>query len=312
MNKLNDRNFMIYDGTYANVPDLHEVEPSRKIGIREFNNSVLIHNWYEDRTPNETKEFPTNSTYNLDFKPYPDAKPDLILKRKILGGSEGVGGKNLIGMHNFDSSKNMITTYDETICNRPRPGPDIPFGQQYPKERKWKIINDAWVPEKVDYPLQASPTKWGLVEKQKNNLIRENDKYTNQWPNVTEYSDRFQRHSKESYLNRVTTGVPKDVSTNHYDLNIKLNNAPKPRTTNSTSLRLPQARDVLDTVYANMLIKSSKAPRTFYYLGKIPTNGALDVYSMRDFETLDPVNQPQRIKSVFPEKDSNLETMNNY
>ena len=67
----------------------------------------MIHNWYEDRTPNETKEFPTNSTYNLDFKPYPDAKPDLILKRKILGGSEGIGGKNLIGMHNFDSSKNI-------------------------------------------------------------------------------------------------------------------------------------------------------------------------------------------------------------
>ena len=49
MNKLNNRSFMIMDGTYANVPDVHL--PSRKIGIREFNNGTLIHNWYEDRTP---------------------------------------------------------------------------------------------------------------------------------------------------------------------------------------------------------------------------------------------------------------------
>ena len=109
-NKLNDRSFMIYDGTYANVPDYHAMQPSRKIGIREFNNSVLIHNWFEDRTPPETKQFQQNSTYNLDFKPYPNAKPDLVLRRKILGQSEGVGGKNLIGMHDFDSTKNMITT----------------------------------------------------------------------------------------------------------------------------------------------------------------------------------------------------------
>ncbi len=86
---------------------------------------------------------------------------------------------------------------------------------------------------------------------------------------------------------------------------------PMSRATNS-ALRQPQARDVMDTVYANMLMKSSKAPRTFYYLGKIPTNGALDVYSMRDFETLAPVNEPTKYTQEFPEKDSNLATMNNY
>lgn len=84
------------------------------------------------------------------------------------------------------------------------------------------------------------------------------------------------------------------------------------RSTNSSALRLPQARDVMDTVYSNMLIKSSKAPRTFYYLGKIPTNGALDVYSMRDFETLAPINEPSKYTQEFPAKDSDLSTMNNY
>ena len=84
------------------------------------------------------------------------------------------------------------------------------------------------------------------------------------------------------------------------------------RTTNSSALRLPQTKDVMETVYANMLIKSSKAPRTFYYLGKIPTNGALDVYSMKDFETLTPAKDPAKYIQEFPAKDSDLSTMNNY
>ena len=39
----------IMGGTYVNAPDLHSIQPSRKIGLREFNNGVLIHNWYESR-----------------------------------------------------------------------------------------------------------------------------------------------------------------------------------------------------------------------------------------------------------------------
>ena len=54
--------------------------------------------------------------------------------------------------------------------------------------------------------LKGSPTKWGLVEKRNNELLRENDKYVSQLPDITEYADRFQKHSKESYGKRVTTG----------------------------------------------------------------------------------------------------------
>ena len=78
----------------------------------------------------------------------------------------------------------------------------------------------------------------------------------------------------------------------------------------SSSIREPQARDVLDTVYANMLLKSQKAPRTFYYLGKIPTNGLLDVYSMKDFETLTPFNQPTK-EFEHANKINDLTTLNN-
>ena len=54
--------------------------------------------------------------------------------------------------------------------------------------------------------MKGSPTKWGLVEKRNNELLRENDKYVSQLPDITEYTDRFQKHSKESYGKRVTTG----------------------------------------------------------------------------------------------------------
>lgn len=48
---LEDRSRNIMDGTYVNVPDAHLVQPSRNIGIREFNNGVLVHNWFEERSP---------------------------------------------------------------------------------------------------------------------------------------------------------------------------------------------------------------------------------------------------------------------
>lgn len=190
----------------------------------------------------------------------------------------------------------------------------MPEGQQFPEKREWKIINDAWVPEKVDFPVQGTPTKWGLVDKKRNEKFREDDKYKNQLPNVSEYNERYQKHPKESYLQRTTNGIQKDISASFNDINVKLNNMPKPRATDG-SLREPQARDVLDTVYSNMLVRSNKAPRTLYYLGKVPTNGALDVYSMRNFETLTPVNQPTNAHQISPSEKVNqvtdLNTLNN-
>lgn len=121
--------------------------------------------------------------------------------------------------------------------------------------------------------------------------MREEDKYKSQLPNLTEYTARYQKPSADVYLNSRTMGIPKEISASFNDINQKLGQIPKSRSTNS-SLREPQARDVKDTIYEKMLVRSSKAPRTYYYLGKIPTNGALDVYSMKDYETLTPVREP--------------------
>ncbi len=137
-----------------------------------------------------------------------------------------------------------------------------------------------------------------MKQKLSEKRLRAADKHEKQLQDVSEYSDRYQKHPSESYLKRNASACPKDLSTSLYDLNAKLNDIPRARTTTSTSVRLPQTKDVMENVYENMLVKSKKAPRTFYYLGKIPTNGALDVYSMNDFETLTPVYAPTIAKAI--------------
>jgi hypothetical protein len=48
--RLASRNFNIMDGEYLNVPDYHVIRPPEQhIGLKEFNNAVLVHNWYEER-----------------------------------------------------------------------------------------------------------------------------------------------------------------------------------------------------------------------------------------------------------------------
>jgi hypothetical protein len=145
------------------------VQPSKRIGLREYNNGVLVHNWYEERNPREVKEFSSKSTYQLDYKPYPDAKPDVVLRRKLITCYDGVGSKQLISMHGVDPSKNFITMYDEQINRRARPPPLVPTGQQFPEKRQWKITQDEWVPEKSDYPLQGTKKN-----NSKNGLIKSN------------------------------------------------------------------------------------------------------------------------------------------
>lgn len=64
MSLIEDRGKNKMDGTYVNVPDHHFLEPSKNIGLREYNNGVLIHNWYEDRNPVRSGGL----IINLDFK----------------------------------------------------------------------------------------------------------------------------------------------------------------------------------------------------------------------------------------------------
>jgi hypothetical protein len=134
------------------------------------------------------------------------------------------------------------------------------------------------------------------MKKKAEQRMRENDKYANQLADRSEYSERFQKYSAETYAVRNSATVSRSLSTSLYDAGQK--DVPARA---RTSVRLPQTKDVLADVYENMLVRARRAPRTFYYLGKIPTNGALDVYSMKDFETLTPVREPTLAKEVSHE-----------
>jgi hypothetical protein len=148
---------------------------------------------------------------------------------------------------------------------------------------------------------KGAPTSWGLREKLNEEQLKKNDKYKNQISDNTEYQDRYQLHSQDAYSNNYSKfirgnsngnggGISKDLSTSCYELNKSLNSDSNSRTKGTT-----QSRDVMESIYSSMFKKSTKAPRTFYYLGKIPTNGLLDIYSMKDFETLTPLKQPDQI-----------------
>ena len=110
--------------------------------------------------------------------------------------------------------------------------------------------------------------------------------YINKLEDLSEYSDKYQKHSIEFYQKRNFSLVPSDLSTGICDLKTKLNNFPRTRTASSTSMGLLETKDVMENVNENIFAKSKKASRTYYYFGKIPTNGLLDIYSMKDFETL--------------------------
>ena len=63
-----------------------------------------------------------------------------------------------------------------------------------------------------------------MIERRNQKLALEKDKYLSQLPNVSEYKERFQAYSANSYIQAKTTGVPKDISTSLYVLNNTLNN----------------------------------------------------------------------------------------
>lgn len=110
-------------------------------------------------------------------------------------------------------------------------------------------------------------------------MTRFEDKYKNQLAELSEYNERYQEYPTEAYIKRSLFSAPKNISTSLYDIN---------KTLNQNKHRFPkrQTDDLMNVICNNMFVNNKKSPSTYYYLGKIPTNGTLDIYSMKDFETL--------------------------
>ncbi|CAF0982280.1 unnamed protein product [Didymodactylos carnosus] len=242
------------DGTYCNVPAL-PLHTEKFRGKRQFGTDVLINNWFEDRSKYKESSYLHNTTYRIDYPGHPDARPDTVLRRKLLLAQQERPAKLLTGHHDIDDRKNLITWYDEHYNGRPRP-----IDQQFPHNRRWEVANDRWVPEKTDYPLLAEPTSWGLSRKK--------GEETHQLQRQRTMPDmRYHIHPCESYKEAKRVGIPKVFST-ALDKTNAINKNINYRNTLNSAPRLPSTRDVLDIQYD--MFKRSNIPRTYFYLGKVP------------------------------------------
>uniref|UniRef100_A0A8D2B7V6 Cilia and flagella associated protein 107 n=1 Tax=Sciurus vulgaris TaxID=55149 RepID=A0A8D2B7V6_SCIVU len=71
---------------------------------------------------------------------------------------KGIPYKHLITHHQEPSHRYLISTYDDHY-NRHNYNPGLPA------LRTWSGQKSLWLPEKVDFPLLAPPTNYGLYER---------------------------------------------------------------------------------------------------------------------------------------------------
>lgn len=125
---------------------------------QKYSPGVLIGNWGEDRYTFTRSKTDHNSTHRVDFRNYGSHRPDVIVRRKALLRNDGLGQENLFYHHGNKYTNNMLSWYDEHYNGRWKEN-------VLPPSRQWNSHNLAWGPEKSDYPLQAAPTNFGLLQR---------------------------------------------------------------------------------------------------------------------------------------------------
>ncbi|KAK3512642.1 hypothetical protein QTP70_018767 [Hemibagrus guttatus] len=112
---------------------------------QKYSSKVLVGNWAEERLQFSREGKTANSSNRLDFRPHPDHRPDVIIRRTALRRSEGLPTRLLFSHHNTPTSHYLVTLYDESYGRRSSSG--------LPKLRTWHTDKMGWVPEKSDHPL---------------------------------------------------------------------------------------------------------------------------------------------------------------
>ncbi|RDD39114.1 Uncharacterized protein C1orf158-like protein [Trichoplax sp. H2] len=139
-------------------------QPSWKVESR-FKNGVLIGNWYEERMQYQRENFNHSSTQRHDYKPYGNAKPDTFIRRAALARNNGLNKQQIFFHHGKKYNDNMISYYDQVYNKR-----DL---EHIPTNRRWDLKRIAWLPEKSDVPIYGNATKFGLLEKKKEQWKKE-------------------------------------------------------------------------------------------------------------------------------------------
>ncbi|WAR15583.1 CA158-like protein [Mya arenaria] len=156
---------------------------------QKYSPGVLIGNWDEEKYTFQRGNVKHNSTHRVDFRNVGSHRPDVLVRRKALLRNDGLGPENLFWHHGKKYTNNMLSWYDEHYNGRWREN-------QLPPSRQWNSHQLAWGPEKSDYPLQAAPTNFGLLQSLQEKWKSEIADETRGDFNST-YSSSFVPHSKE-------------------------------------------------------------------------------------------------------------------
>ncbi|KAM5162067.1 cilia- and flagella-associated protein 107 [Callospermophilus lateralis] len=128
---------------------------------KQYSTRVLTGNWLEERGKfiKATEKTP-QSLHRKEYVPFPGHKPDRISRWYGERKNEGIPYKNLITHHQEPSHRYLISSYDDHY-NRHNYNPALPA------LRTWSRQKLLWLPERVDFPLLAPPTNYGLYERLK-------------------------------------------------------------------------------------------------------------------------------------------------
>ncbi|XP_067951138.1 cilia- and flagella-associated protein 107-like [Watersipora subatra] len=185
----------------ASLPQIGAMNDPQKWGLpgwrieQRYDPKVLIGNWHEERGRFERTTQKHNSTQRRDFKFYPNARPDVEVRRNAFLTNKGLSKEMVFGHHGEAYSNNMITIYDEYYNKRDRPG-----RQAFPPVRSWDAKTMTWVPEKIDYPLQGEATNWGLKE-----AVAEKQARLEKEKTISDYTSTYQLGYTEKPLDMQTS-----------------------------------------------------------------------------------------------------------
>nr|XP_033778505.1 uncharacterized protein C1orf158 homolog [Geotrypetes seraphini] len=132
------------------------IDPCWRVEKR-YSNRVLVGNWLEERKKFKRSLFPTSrSCQKIDFVPYAESKPNLIIGRAFKKKNEGLPKQLLLSHHGEPNHKHLVSAYDDHYTRH--------GNSALPPLRKFNGNKLNWIPEKSDYPIEEPPTNYGLLE----------------------------------------------------------------------------------------------------------------------------------------------------
>ncbi|KAM6980692.1 cilia- and flagella-associated protein 107 [Aplochiton taeniatus] len=194
-------------------------QPGWKIEQR-FSNKVLIGNWVEQKLQFTRQCRTANSTNRRDYRPQPDHRPDVFMRRDARRRAEGLPSKLLLAHHNTPPSHYLVSLYDETHGRQ--------ASAMLPTLRSWHPDTMSWAPERSDHPTVAPPTYFGLEESRRR---RQEEQQPPSLPALSVYMSTYKRHPLSAFCQQRFASAPRALSShlhpaNHNNKDLELKQQP--------------------------------------------------------------------------------------